>query len=162
MINSKEIHFIDVWPIDLLKPLMLCEASEHQDTSQKNQSYFDTTCIFLMQMACILNMSNSWKKFTQLRIHVVESKNQPCPTTSEIEQFIHAMRIKAIIRKIPFTGTRYLGDVNSNFIPASNKQLYLQSCNELIKSQLAIQLHHFSTCQHHLATTRETVITLKC
>ena len=30
MINSKEIHFIDVWPIDLLKPLMLCEASEHQ------------------------------------------------------------------------------------------------------------------------------------
>ena len=42
------------------------------------------------------------------------------------QQFIHAMRIKAIIRKIPFTGTRYLDDVNSNFIPASNKQLYLQ------------------------------------
>lgn len=30
-------------------------------------------------------MSNSWKKFTQLRIHVVESKNHPCPTTAEIE-----------------------------------------------------------------------------
>merc|ERR1719320_191636 len=50
-------------------------------------------------MACILNMSNSWKKFTQLRIHVVESRNHPCPTTAEIEQFIHAMRIKAVIKK---------------------------------------------------------------
>jgi len=135
MIKSKEVHFIDVWPIDLLKPLMICENYEHKDLSEVNQSYFDTTCIFLMQMACILNMSNSWKKFTQLRIHVVESKNHPCPTTAEIEQFIHAMRIKAVIKKISFTGIQHL-DGSSNFIPASNKQLYLQSCNELIKSQL--------------------------
>merc|ERR1719320_259561 len=63
-------------------------------------------------MACILNMSNSWKKFT------------------------HAMRIKAVIKKISFTGIQHLDDGSSNFIPANNKQLYLQSCNELIKSQL--------------------------
>ena len=30
MIKSKEIHFIDVWPIDLLKPLMTCENYEHK------------------------------------------------------------------------------------------------------------------------------------
>lgn len=35
------------------------------------------------------------------------------------------MRIKAVIKKISFTGIQHL-DGSSNFIPASNKQLYLQ------------------------------------
>ena len=55
-----------------------------------------------MQMACILNMSNSWKKFTQLRIHVVESKNQPCPTTSEIEvRFFYFVYINLLYTGLP-------------------------------------------------------------
>ena len=36
------------------------------------------------------------------------------------------MRIKAVIKKISFTGIQHLDDGSSNFIPANNKQLYLQ------------------------------------
>ena len=49
-------QFIDVWPIDIVRP--------RGDTTIG----WDNSCLFLLQLACILSMCRQWKKYTTLRV----------------------------------------------------------------------------------------------
>ena len=46
--------YIDVWPVNVFRP----------DTV----NYFDTTCLFMLQLACILHMVKKWEKHSIIRI----------------------------------------------------------------------------------------------
>ena len=98
LMMKEKPYYIDVWAVDLLKPLLSSGSVSLNVKDQilifitnmiilqssKPSSFFDTTCIFLMQMACVLNMSQTWKKFSKLRIYVVES-DQRSLTITEIQ-----------------------------------------------------------------------------
>lgn len=47
---------IDVWPVDFFA------------SSSTSVTEFDTTCLFLLQLSCILHMVPGWKRHTSLRI----------------------------------------------------------------------------------------------
>uniref|UniRef100_H2Y8I6 Solute carrier family 12 member 9 n=1 Tax=Ciona savignyi TaxID=51511 RepID=H2Y8I6_CIOSA len=64
--DKGKIHYIDVWPVNFLSHFR----------GRSSTSYFDTTCVFLMQMACILNMTPFWKNRTKLRIFLFTETNQ--------------------------------------------------------------------------------------
>ena len=56
--KSNHIKFIDVWPINIFDP--------------RNEDPFDVVSLFMMQLACIINMLPVWKKF-QLRVFLCET-----------------------------------------------------------------------------------------
>ena len=65
--------------------LLLLLPQERATSSFK----FDTNCIFMLQMACILNMSQKWKRLTKLRIFLVdlgdEKQQQNNPKLHDIQ-----------------------------------------------------------------------------
>ncbi|XP_043095020.1 solute carrier family 12 member 9 [Puntigrus tetrazona] len=78
---------IDVWPTNLLSP--------------GTASYADVSSLFLLQMACVLNMANRWRR-ARLRIFVcVESESGDQGWLAKEEQFrdlLGKLRIRAAIK----------------------------------------------------------------
>lgn len=58
--KSNHILYIDVWPINVFDPT--------------NNNPFDVVSLFMLQLACIINMLPKWKKL-QLRVFLCESSN---------------------------------------------------------------------------------------
>ncbi len=88
LFKNKKEHFVDVWPLNLFNP----------DTA----NYFDTTCLFLLQLACILHMVPGWKSTSTLRIflcvdtqtHEAEKKEK------KLSELLSQLRIPGLIRTI--------------------------------------------------------------
>lgn len=59
--RSKDKKFLDVWPVNFLKP--------------SENDAFDTTSLFMMQLACIVNMVQQWSNLT-LRVCVCDEVRQ--------------------------------------------------------------------------------------
>ena len=60
--NSKSEQYIDVWPLNFFQP--------------ETSNYFDNTCLYLLQLACIQHMVPSWKRCTRLRVFLcVDTQN---------------------------------------------------------------------------------------
>jgi len=135
LMMKEKPYYIDVWAVDLLKPLL--SSGSVSLNSSKPSSFFDTTCIFLMQMACVLNMSQTWKKFSKLRIYVVES-DQRSLTITEIQEFLQAVRIKADIKLIQFNGASLLSGISPERISYNQRNAYLQSANLVIREQIGL------------------------
>lgn len=77
---------IDVWPLNPLRP--------------DSASYVDTCSLFLLQMACILNMVRSWRK-ARLRIFLcVESGNSAGEHEKKLKQLLGQLRIKGSIKTL--------------------------------------------------------------
>ncbi|XP_067898395.1 zgc:153039 isoform X1 [Heterodontus francisci] len=75
---------IDVWPLNPLRP--------------DSANYVDTCSLFLLQMACILNMVRSWKS-AKLRIFLcVESGNSVGEHEKKLKQLLGQLRIKGLIK----------------------------------------------------------------
>ncbi|XP_041093156.1 solute carrier family 12 member 9 [Polyodon spathula] len=76
---------IDVWPLNLLRP--------------DSASYVDVCSLFLLQMACILNMVPSWRA-AQLRIFLcVESGDDSwVRKEAKLRELLGKLRIKATIK----------------------------------------------------------------
>lgn len=55
--RSNHIHYIDVWPINVFDPC--------------NNNPFDVVSLFMLQLACIINMMPKWKKL-HLRVFLCE------------------------------------------------------------------------------------------
>ncbi|KAK7790737.1 hypothetical protein R5R35_013092 [Gryllus longicercus] len=53
IIRSSNVKYIDVWPVNFFQP--------------DDEDPFDTTSLFMLQLACIINMVPGWKKL-QLRV----------------------------------------------------------------------------------------------
>jgi len=137
-------NYINVWPVDLLKPLLASgysnSSSSDADERATSSFKFDTNCIFMLQMACILNMSQKWKRLTKLRIFLVdlgdEKQQQNNPKLHDIQNFLRRMRIKAEIKLIQFTESRHLVADNNIIMTSQQRASYLQAANELVRSQL--------------------------
>ncbi|XP_059801237.1 solute carrier family 12 member 9 [Hypanus sabinus] len=77
---------IDVWPLNPLRP--------------DSANYVDTCSLFLLQMACILNMVRSWRT-AKLRIFLcVESGNSAGEHEKKLKLLLGQLRIKGSIKTL--------------------------------------------------------------
>jgi solute carrier family 12 (potassium/chloride transporters), member 9 len=87
--------YIDVWPVDLLKPPTTLATSQ-----------FDSTCLFMLQLACILHMVPGWKKNTKLRIFTClrlgESPMDVDNKRRMLMQYLTALRIRGKVHVVPY------------------------------------------------------------
>ncbi|XP_028275359.1 solute carrier family 12 member 9 [Parambassis ranga] len=80
--------YVDVWPVNLLRP--------------DSCSYVDTCSLFLLQLACILNMVRAWRK-AKLRIFLcVEEGRSVRGSEEKLGQLLKELRIKAQIFPVPW------------------------------------------------------------
>ncbi|XP_047450227.1 solute carrier family 12 member 9 [Mugil cephalus] len=86
--SGKGAVYVDVWPVNLLRP----------DSS----SYVDTCSLFLLQLACILNMVKAWRK-AKLRLFLcVEEGRSVRGSEEKLGQLLKELRIKARIHTVPW------------------------------------------------------------
>lgn len=82
---------IDVWPLNLLQP--------------GSRDYQDVCSLFLLQMACVLNMSNKWRH-ARMRIFLnvkTESNDQGWIADEEtFRDLLRKLRIRASIKIVPW------------------------------------------------------------
>ncbi|XP_063305849.1 solute carrier family 12 member 9 [Pelobates fuscus] len=103
--NAGSGTYIDVWPLDLLRP----QAS----------AYVDVCSLFLLQMACILNMAASWRR-CRLRVFLcVESRgsggnggNSWIAAEAKFRELLCKLRISAAIRVVAWNSVAALRGQN--------------------------------------------------
>ncbi|KAL4659933.1 solute carrier family 12 member 9-like [Arapaima gigas] len=82
---------VDVWPLNLLEP--------------ETSGQVDVCVLFLLQMACVLNMSSGWRQ-ARLRIFLcleAMADNQSWLTKEEtLRELLGKLRIRATIKPIPW------------------------------------------------------------
>ncbi|KAJ8271152.1 hypothetical protein GJAV_G00123340 [Gymnothorax javanicus] len=80
--------YVDVWPVNLLRP----------DSS----NYVDTCSLFLLQLACVLNMVRAWRA-ARLRLFLcVEEGRSLTGSQGKLQQLLRDLRIKAEIHMVPW------------------------------------------------------------
>lgn len=85
---AKRAVYVDVWPVNLLRP----------DSS----SYVDTCSLFLLQLACVLNMVRAWRK-AKLRLFLcVEEGRSVRGSEEKLGQLLKELRIKAQVYPVPW------------------------------------------------------------
>lgn len=86
--QSKSCIFIDVWPVNLLRP--------------DSCSYVDTCSLFLLQLACILNMVRAWRK-ARIRLFLcVEEGRSVQGAEQKLGHLLKELRIKAQVYPVPW------------------------------------------------------------
>uniref|UniRef100_A0A7N8Y4V6 Solute carrier family 12 member 9 n=1 Tax=Mastacembelus armatus TaxID=205130 RepID=A0A7N8Y4V6_9TELE len=116
--------YVDVWPVNLLRP--------------DSCSYVDTCSLFLLQLACILNMVRAWRKATLRLFLCVESGRSVRGSEEKLGQLLKELRIKAQVYPVPWDQQVALhwqrqGDFPSNATRLSDD--YLSAVNMLILDQ---------------------------
>ncbi|GFR62416.1 solute carrier family 12 member 9 [Elysia marginata] len=88
IIRQGNKSYIDVWPVNFFKP--------------ETASYFDKTCLFMLQLACILTMQNGWKSHTELRVYlcVKSSSENTDVKEKKLSTFLRQLRIQAKIKVV--------------------------------------------------------------
>lgn len=101
--DKEEKQFIDVWPINFPNP--------------SERDAFDTTSLFMMQLACIVNMVAKWSKLT-LRVCVCGETRQGSFSLSsneshldKLQNLLKLLRIKA--KLFPVSGWNQVIESNS-------------------------------------------------
>uniref|UniRef100_A0A9J8APY9 Solute carrier family 12 member 9 n=1 Tax=Cyprinus carpio carpio TaxID=630221 RepID=A0A9J8APY9_CYPCA len=108
--------FVDVWPVNLLRP--------------DSAAYVDTCSLFLLQLACILNMTRAWQK-AKLRLFLcVEEGRSLKGTEQKLKHLLKDLRMKADICTVPWDSQIAFP---SNTSRVSDE--YLQAVNKLILDQ---------------------------
>ncbi|CAB1349140.1 unnamed protein product [Coregonus sp. 'balchen'] len=86
--QGKGALYVDVWPVNLLRP----------DSS----SYVDTCSLFLLQLACVLNMVRAWRH-ARLRLFLcVEEGRSLRGSEEKLGQLLKELRIKANVYTVPW------------------------------------------------------------
>ncbi|CDQ80293.1 unnamed protein product [Oncorhynchus mykiss] len=127
---GKGALYVDVWPVNLLRP----------DSS----SYVDTCSLFLLQLACVLNMVRSWRH-ARLRLFLcVEEGRSLRGSEGKLGQLLKELRIKANVYTVPWDQQvalhwqRQGDDDYVNSFPSNATRLsdeYLSAVNRLILEQ---------------------------
>uniref|UniRef100_A0A7N9AW74 Solute carrier family 12 member 9 n=1 Tax=Mastacembelus armatus TaxID=205130 RepID=A0A7N9AW74_9TELE len=120
--------YVDVWPVNLLRP--------------DSCSYVDTCSLFLLQLACILNMVRAWRKATLRLFLCVESGRSVRGSEEKLGQLLKELRIKAQVYPVPWDQQVALHwqrqDDYVNSFPSNATRLsddYLSAVNMLILDQ---------------------------
>ncbi|KAL7643016.1 UNVERIFIED_CONTAM: hypothetical protein RMT77_006305 [Armadillidium vulgare] len=89
--KARSKSFIDIWPMDFFNP--------------DETNVFDTSSLFLIQLATVLNMVSSWKKKTQLRVFLCFSSGSIDPEKQklQVQNTLRELRIQASISVISWT-----------------------------------------------------------
>ncbi|XP_067851354.1 zgc:153039 isoform X2 [Heptranchias perlo] len=127
---------IDVWPLNPLRP--------------DSANYVDTCSLFLLQMACILNMVRFWKTAKLCIFLCVESGNSVGEHEKKLKQLLGQLRIKGSIKSVPWDSVAALhwhkqmpqevdseGSFANNF-PSNAMKIsddYLMAVNKMILEQ---------------------------
>ncbi|KHJ96872.1 hypothetical protein OESDEN_03153 [Oesophagostomum dentatum] len=83
-------RFIDVWPVDLQKPV-------------ETGLGWDNSSLFLLQLACILSMSSRWRSHSRLRVFIcVNSLQDMHRRDRQLKQMLDWLRIKAESVVVPW------------------------------------------------------------
>jgi len=111
VILSRETSYIDIWPINFYNP---------------NVTNIDNCWLFLMQLACILNMVPGWKKSTSVRVFMcIDGRVKDASLIhSQWMQTLQMLRIDATIHVVFWdhvtnnqssqSSNSYQGDVSSS------------------------------------------------
>lgn len=85
VLKSHSKSCIDVWPVNFFRLGTL--------------SFFDNTCLFMLQLACILTMQHGWKQHTELRVFlcVKSSTENTSLKEQKLSLFLRQLRIQAKI-----------------------------------------------------------------
>nr|XP_018911894.1 PREDICTED: solute carrier family 12 member 9-like [Bemisia tabaci] len=132
--RASNYKYIDVWPINFFKP--------------NQEDPFDTSSLFMLQLACIIRMVASWKHL-QLRVflcHGITSAadgdiGEICRNQEAIfQQLLQSLRITAAVYQVP-SWTEVLSSLGGSPIlhnqgPVDkNSKVYLQKVNKMIQEQ---------------------------
>ncbi|CAG5136766.1 unnamed protein product, partial [Candidula unifasciata] len=82
--------YIDVWPVNFFRP--------------ETASFFDNTCLFMLQLACILNMQDRWSTHTELRVFLCVKvlSERTVEKQKKLATFLKELRIQAKIVTVSF------------------------------------------------------------
>lgn len=83
-------RYIDVWPVDLQRPV-------------ETGLGWDNSSLFLLQLACILSMSSRWRSYARLRVFIcVNSLQDMHRRDRQLKQMLDTLRIKAESIVVPW------------------------------------------------------------
>ena len=127
LFNMKGTQYIDVWPVNFFRP--------------ETASYFDNTCLFLLQLATVINMVPGWKSKTTLRVFLFVNHDTESATVKEqkLETYLRQLRIMAKIQVISWESisqeflNKDLFDASVNY-PESRMQEYNDIGDEFVKA----------------------------
>lgn len=125
--NNGAPMFIDMWPVNFFDIF---------STSVN----FDKTCLFLLQLGCILHMVPGWRKHTKLRIFACSRScsQEMQKMESQLAEFLNLLRIRAEIRVVDVDDISYHYRISSEFPPDSDPILsdsYPVEVNRMIKHE---------------------------
>ncbi|KAH3824105.1 hypothetical protein DPMN_125933, partial [Dreissena polymorpha] len=117
--SSKGNLFIDVWPVNFFRP--------------ETASYFDNTCLFLLQLSCIINMVPGWKSKTTLRVFLFVNANTDNALKKEqkLETYLRQLRILAKIQTVPWKSIEKGSDLNEFDISVNYPDCQMQEYNRV-------------------------------
>uniref|UniRef100_A0A7E4ZUJ1 Solute carrier family 12 member 9 n=1 Tax=Panagrellus redivivus TaxID=6233 RepID=A0A7E4ZUJ1_PANRE len=126
MLKAGGKRYVDVWPSHLFKP-------------EDNGLRWDNSCLFVLQLACILSMSSKWKSAT-LRVFIcVNSLQDMHVQEQQLKLLLQQLRIKAKSVMVPWDHVVAQMDRGSG--PARNiaefPKPYVSGINEMIRRNSA-------------------------
>lgn len=123
ILNAKGTLFIDVWPINFFRP--------------ETASYFDNTCLFILQLATVINMVPGWKSKTCLRVFMfANSTENSTMKKQKLQRYLLELRIPAEIQivsweSLPLEIVKREFDESVNY-PESRMQEYNEVSDEFL------------------------------
>ncbi len=140
LINKNELKskvnqiYIDVWPLNFLMP-ELC-------------AHLDSTSLFMLQLACILNMVSVWKR-AQVRVFLCTCEADAAENDrrkSRLDDLLAQLRINALTILVPMESVRNVinrplikeEDLVHYLMPSTNVEvlnvsdIYLKAVNQLV------------------------------
>uniref|UniRef100_A0A8D8U144 Solute carrier family 12 member 9 n=1 Tax=Cacopsylla melanoneura TaxID=428564 RepID=A0A8D8U144_9HEMI len=108
--TNTSLKYIDVWPINFFNPSV--------------EDPFTTTCLFLMQLACVINMKPRFKHF-QLRVLLCDDMKH---SQLRLEHLLTTLRIDAFVQLVPEWNDRVRAQWSVNV-----SDDYLASVNTMIR-----------------------------
>ncbi|XP_059160463.1 solute carrier family 12 member 9-like isoform X2 [Physella acuta] len=90
ILKSSPKSYIDIWPVNFFRP----------DTA----NLFDDTCLFMLQLACILTMQSTWRNRVALRVFLcVQTLSENTAVKEQkLSHFLRQLRMQAKIVIVSF------------------------------------------------------------
>lgn len=122
---------IDVWPVNFFA------------SSSTRVTHFDTTCLFLLQLSCILRMVPGWKRRSSLRVFACVPLGTSFDETQlkklRLEEYLSALRIRGKVHVVAWENVETPKSSRSDSPNFSNDALptedHAKRINGVIKEQ---------------------------